>query len=213
MHIPDGYLSPAVVVTTYAVALPLWAFGFKKLKEALNEETLPLIGALSALSFIIMMLNIPIPGGTSGHAVGAALIAILFNPWIAFIAISVVLLIQAVVFGDGGVSTFAANSLAMGFVGAFVGYYVFKMFKRYKFAPFLAGWSAVVASSFLVAFLLGIEPIFWSKNGTPLYFPFGLKETIPALVGAHMLFFGVVEALFTGLVYNYLKSKKAEFAQ
>ncbi len=213
MHIPDGYLSPTVVVATYAVALPLWVIGFKKLKEALNEKTLPLIGALGAMSFIIMMLNIPIPGGTSGHAVGAVLIAILFNPWVAFIAISVVLLIQAVIFGDGGISTFASNALAMGFVGSFVGYYIFNAFKKYKFAPFLAGWGGIVASSFLIALLLGIEPIFWSKNGTPLYFPFGLKETMIALVGAHMLFFGVVEAIFTGLVYNYLKSKKAEFAQ
>ncbi len=211
MHIPDGYLSPTVVIATYAVALPLWVYGFKKLKSSLNEETLPLIGVLSAMSFIIMMLNIPIPGGTSGHAVGAVLIAILFNPWIAYISISIVLLIQAIIFGDGGISTFATNSLTMGFVGAFVGYYVFEALKKYKFAPYLAGWSGIVASSLLVAILLGIEPIFWTKNGMPLYFPFGLKTTIPALVGAHMLFFGVVEAIFTGLIYNYVKNKNLEF--
>ncbi|MFK5881975.1 MAG: energy-coupling factor ABC transporter permease, partial [Sulfurospirillum sp.] len=123
MHIPDGYLSPTTVVATYAVVAPLWVYGFKKLKASLNEETLPLIGALSAMSFIIMMFNIPIPGGTSGHAVGAALIAILFNPWIGFVSVSLVLLIQAVVFGDGGISTLAANALSMAFVGSFVGYY------------------------------------------------------------------------------------------
>ena len=211
MHIPDGYLSPTVVIVTYAIALPLWIYGFKKLKTTLNEETLPLIGVLSAMSFIIMMLNIPIPGGTSGHAVGAVLIAILFNPWIAFISISVVLLIQAIIFGDGGISTFATNALTMGFVGSFVGYYIFEAFKKYKFAPYLAGWAGIVASSLLAAILLGIEPIFWTKNGMPLYFPFGLKTTIPALVGAHMLFFGVVEAIFTGLIYNYVKNKNLEF--
>lgn len=211
MHIPDGYLSPTVVIVTYAIALPLWIYGFKKLKTTLNEETLPLIGVLSAMSFIIMMLNIPIPGGTSGHAVGAVLIAILFNPWIAFISISVVLLIQAIIFGDGGISTFATNALTMGFVGSFVGYYIFEAFKKYKFAPYLAGWAGIVASSLLAAILLGIEPIFWTKNGMPLYFPFGLKTTIPALVGAHMLFFGVVEAIFTGLIYNYVKNKNMEF--
>ncbi len=211
MHIPDGYLSPTVVIVTYTIALPLWIYGFKKLKTTLNEETLPLIGVLSAMSFIIMMLNIPIPGGTSGHAVGAVLIAILFNPWIAFISISVVLLIQAIIFGDGGISTFATNALTMGFVGSFVGYYIFEAFKKYKFAPYLAGWTGIVASSLLAAILLGIEPIFWTKNGMPLYFPFGLKTTIPALVGAHMLFFGVVEAIFTGLIYNYVKNKNMEF--
>ncbi len=210
MHIPDGYLSPTVVVGTYSVAIPLWVYGLKKLKKSLDEETLPLIGALSALSFIIMMINIPIPGGTSGHAVGAVLIAILFNPWIAYIAVSIVLLIQAVIFGDGGISTFGANALSMGFVGAFVGYYVFNALKKYKFAPYLAGWSGIVISSLVVAILLGIEPIFWTKDGMALYFPFDLKTTIPALVGSHILFFGVVEAIFTGLIYNYIKNKNLE---
>jgi len=206
MHIPDGYLSPATVVASYTIAIPLWVYGFKKLKETLNEETLPLIGGLSALSFIIMMFNIPIPGGTSGHAVGAALIAILFNPWIGFISISLVLLIQSLIFGDGGISALAVNSLSMGFLGSFVGYYVFNLLKGKKFAPFIAGWSGIVASSILVALALGIQP-YWSEAGKPLYFPFGLSTTIPALVGSHMLFFGVVEGIFTQLIYNYITNK------
>jgi len=209
MHIPDGYLSPQTVVATYVVAVPLWVYGFKKLKESLNEETLPLIGALSAMSFIIMMFNIPIPGGTSGHAVGAVLIALLFNPWVSFISVSLVLLIQAVIFGDGGISTFASNALAMGFAGAFVGYYVYKLLSKNKFAPFIAGWSGIVASSILISILLGIQPIFWTHNGQPLYFPFGLKTTFVALVGSHMLFFGIVEGVFTNLVFNFLKNKKS----
>jgi len=206
MHIPDGYLSPATVVASYTVAIPLWVYGFKKLKETLNEETLPLIGGLSALSFIIMMFNIPIPGGTSGHAVGAALIAILFNPWIGFISVSLVLLIQSLIFGDGGISALAVNSLSMGFLGSFVGYYVFNLLKDKKFAPFIAGWSGIVASSILVALALGIQP-YWSETGKPLYFPFGLSTTIPALVGSHMLFFGIVEGIFTQLIYNYITNK------
>ncbi|MEO1923930.1 MAG: energy-coupling factor ABC transporter permease, partial [Nautiliaceae bacterium] len=91
MHIADGYLSPTTVLVSYAVAVPLWVYGFKKLKEKLNEETLPVIGALAALSFIIMMFNVPVPGGTSGHAIGASLIAIIFDPWIAFVSVSLVL--------------------------------------------------------------------------------------------------------------------------
>ena len=208
MHIPDGYLSVPTVIATYAVAIPLWIIGFKKLKKRLNEETLPLIGALSALSFIVMMFNIPIPGGTSGHAVGAVLIAILFNPWIGFISVSLVLLIQALVFGDGGISTLAANALSMAFVGSFVGYYIFKAVKKYKFAPFIAGWSGIVASSVIVALLLGIQPIFWSEGGHPLYFPFDLKTTFIALVGSHALFFGVVEGIFTMLAYRFLQKRE-----
>jgi cobalt/nickel transport system permease protein len=208
MHIPDGYLSPEIAIATYLTATPLWIYGFKKLKTILNEETLPLIGVLSAMSFIIMMFNIPIPGATSGHAVGAVIIAILFDPWIAFISVSLVLLIQAVIFGDGGVSTYAANALSMAFVGSFAGYYTFNFFKKIKFAPFIAGWTGIVSSSVLTSFLLGIEPIFWNENGHPLYFPFDLKTTFVALVGSHMLFFGVVEGVFTMLVYSYIKQKK-----
>ena len=208
MHIPDGYLSPTTVVITYAVVVPLWMYGFKKLKSSLNEETLPLIGALSAMSFIIMMFNIPIPGGTSGHAVGAALISILFNPWIGFISVSLVLLIQATVFGDGGVSTLAANALSMAFVGSFLGYYSFMLLKRYKFAPFFAGWIALVGSSVLTSVLLGIQPLFWVADGKPLYFPFDLKVTFMALVGSHILFFGVVEGIFTAFVYSFIKKRE-----
>jgi cobalt/nickel transport system permease protein len=207
MHIPDGYLSPETVLVSYAVTIPLWIYGFKKLKQTLNEETMPLIGGLSALSFIIMMFNIPIPGGTSGHAVGASLIAILFNPWIGFISVSLVLLIQSIIFGDGGISALAINSLGMGFIGSFIGYYTFISLKNIKFAPFIAGWLGIVTTSLFIAIVLGIQP-FWSENGKPLYFPFGLETTITALVGSHMLFFGVVEGIFTQLIYNYLKEDK-----
>ena len=207
MHIPDGYISPTTVVVTYAIALPLWIYGLKKLKEQLNEETLPLIGALSAMSFVIMMLNIPIPGGTSGHAVGAALIAILFGPWVGFVSVSLVLLIQAVVFGDGGVSTYALNTLSMAFAGSFSAYFVFQKIKNKKFAPFVAGWTGLISSAIVTATFLGIQPIFWTHNGQPLYFPFGIKTTFVAIVGSHMLFFGVVEGIFTQLIYNYLQNK------
>ena len=205
MHIPDGYLSPVTCIATYAVTLPLWIIAFKKLKEKLDETTLPLIASLSALSFIIMMFNIPIPGGTSGHAVGAALIAILFGPWVASLCVSLVLLIQALVFGDGGMTTFAANSLAMGFMASFSSYYLFQKISNKVYAPFICGWVGIVASSFVVAILLGIQPLIAiDVNGQPLYFPFGLALSLPAVVGSHMLFFGIVEGIFTGLAYRYI---------
>lgn len=213
MHIPDGYLSPLTVGVSYAIALPLWAIGFKKLKEKLNEETLPLIGALSALSFIVMMLNIPLPGGTSGHVVGAVLISLLLDPWIAFISVSLVLLIQAIIFGDGGISTYAVNSLSMAFVASFVGRAIYERFKDFKYAPFLAGWIGLVSSAVFISFVLGIQPIFWVENGKPLYFPFDLKTTFIAMVGSHLLFFGIVEGIFTQLLFNYFKEKKNETLQ
>ena len=210
MHIPDGYISPETAIATYAVAVPLWIYGFKKLKEKLNEETLPTLAALSALSFIIMMFNIPIPGGTSAHAVGAVAIAILFGPWVGYVAISLVLLIQAVVFGDGGISAWAVNSLSMGFIGSFVGYYLFEVLKsKTKFAPFIAGYVGIVFSALFVGFILGIQPIFWTQNGHPLYFPFSLKVAIPAMLGAHLIV-GFVEGTLTQIVYKLVGEKNEE---
>jgi cobalt/nickel transport system permease protein len=205
MHIPDGYISPATVITTYAIALPLWAKAFSELKKNLDEESLPLLSSLSALSFIIMMFNIPVPGGTSGHALGVALLAIVFGPWVASLALSVVLFIQALVFGDGGISAFALNSLAMGFGGAFSASFVYEKLKQKNYSVFLAGWISAVASSFVVALVLGIQPLIAVSDGKPLYFPFDLSVTIPALVGSHMVFFGVVEGIFTKIAYGVLE--------
>jgi len=205
MHIPDGYLSPATCGAAYAVAVPLWMIGLKKVKSALDEESLPFIASLTALSFIIMMFNIPIPGGTSGHAVGASLLAILFGPWVSFVSVSLALLIQALLFGDGGVTTFAANSLGMAGAGAWGGWWIYRAVRGRRFAPFVAGWGSLVLSSVVIGLFLGIQPmIATGADGRPLYFPFGLTATMTALVGAHMLAFGVVEGIFTQLGYRFL---------
>ena len=204
MHIPDGYIAPSVYTVSYLVAIPLWIKGFHILKKRLDEETLPLIASLSALAFVIMMFNIPIPGGTSGHVIGVALISILFGPWIAFLSISLVLFIQAILFGDGGITTFAINALSMGFVGAFSSYFIYKNIKS-KYNIFLAGYIGAVASSILVAFVLGIEPLIAvDSDGKPLYFPFGLETTFYALVGSHLVFFGLIEGIFTNFAYKFL---------
>jgi cobalt/nickel transport system permease protein len=209
MHIPDGYLSPETCIAGYAVAIPLWIYGFKKLKETLNEKTLPILGAVSALSFVIMMFNIPVPGGTTAHPVGAVLISILFGPWVGYVSVSLVLLIQAIVFGDGGITTWAINSLSMGFIGSFVGYYVFQLVKNYKFGPFIAGYVGIVCSALFTGIMLGIQPIFWTHNGHPLYFPFGLKVSVPAMVIAHLVI-GFAEGLLTQIVYSLLNKTVAE---
>ncbi len=201
MHIPDGYISPKVFVPFYLLFIPLFVKGIKKLRKQLDNEVLPLLSSLTALSFIIMMFNIPIPGGTSGHALGTALIAIIFGPWAGFMAICLVLLLQALLFGDGGITTYAINAIAMGFVASFSGYYTYKLLKNKisdKLNYFFSGWVSIVLASVVVAIVLGIEPsIAKNASGVPIYFPYGLKVTLPAIVGSHMLFFGVIEGFFT----------------
>lgn len=214
MHIPDGYLSPPTYIATYAVMSPLFIYGLKKAKKDLTEESIPLLSALTALSFLVMMLNIPIPGGTSGHVIGAAVIAILFNPWIAFLSISLVLIIQAFIFGDGGITALAVNSFAMGFVSAFTGNYVYRLLKKIineKAALFLSGWSSIVAAAIIIAVVLGIQPLIASDSlGNPLYFPFGLEVTIPAIVGSHIIYFGIAEGIYTLIVIKFMKKINKE---
>ena len=212
MHIPDGYLSPSTYITSYVVTAPFFAYGLKKVRKILAEESLPVISALTALSFLVMMLNIPIPGGTSGHAIGTAVIAILFGPWMAFLSITFVLTIQALVFGDGGITALAVNAFGMGLVAAIVGYYAFQFLSKIlneKIALFIAGWSSIVAAAFILAIVLGIQPLIATDAaGKPLYFPFGLKITIPAMAGSHALYFGIAEGIYTVIIIEFLKKQK-----
>ncbi len=209
MHIPDGYISPKVFVPFYLLFIPLVVKGFKKMRHKMDEQVLPLLSSLTALSFIIMMFNVPVPGGTSGHALGAALIAILFGPWAGFLSVSLVLLLQALLFGDGGITTYAINAMAMGYVASFSGYYTWKVLKDKvpdNISYFFSGWVSIVLASAVVAVVLGVEPLI-AKNpqGVPVYFPYGFKITFPAVVGSTILVFGIIEGLFTAFGVSYFR--------
>jgi cobalt/nickel transport system permease protein len=109
MHIPDGYLGPQTYIPLYVVFISIITVAIKKLKKQLTAKLVPFLGMASAFTFLIMMFNIPIPGGTSGHAVGAALVAIILGPWASMVSVSVALIIQALVFGDGGITAIGAG--------------------------------------------------------------------------------------------------------
>ena len=130
MHIPENYLSPSTCAVLGAVMLTAWIVAVKKVKEEVPPDKLPLIGVGAAFSFLGMMFNIPLPGGTTGHAVGGTLIAILFGPWSACLAVSIALLVQAVFFGDGGILAFGANCFNMALVLPFSGYFVCNLLKE-----------------------------------------------------------------------------------
>jgi cobalt/nickel transport system permease protein len=214
MHIPDGYLSPSTCVATYAVSAVCVGLAAKKVAKELDERKIPLIAVASAFSFVIMMFNIPIPGGTTGHAVGGTLIAILLGPWTAMLAISLALLVQALLFGDGGVTTFGANCLTMGVIMPFVGYSFYRMIsgdgsskKRSLAGTFIGSYIGINLAAFAVAVLLGIQPMIASDaKGIPLYSPFPLKITVTVMMAEHLTFFGLAEALTSVLVLKYLMS-------
>lgn len=218
MHIPDGYLSPQTYIPLYGVAVAFWGVALKKLKKQLTARQVPYLSMAAAFSFLIMMFNIPIPGGTTGHAVGGAIIAILLGPWTAVIAVSVVLIIQAIVFGDGGITAIGANCFDMAIVLPFVSYWVFKLLNgknregaRLYIASFLAGWSGLVVAAAVAGFLFGIQPLIaTSANGAPLYAPYPLAVALPAMVGEHALVFGVVEGAVTALLLKYFMKHDPE---
>lgn len=209
MHIPDGYLSPQTYIPLLGAFVTTASLAVKKVKKDMETQTIPFLGMASAFTFLIMMFNIPIPGGTTGHAVGSAIIALLFGPWAALLSVSVALIIQALVFGDGGITAIGANCFNMAFVMPFVAYYTFRWIakrneKRYVFAAFLAGYVSLNIAAIVTAIQFGIQPIIATgSDGNPLYSPYPLKVALPAMALEHLLLFGLVEGFVTSLVFKY----------
>src|SRR5580765_4900134 len=127
MHIPDGYLSPSTCAAFYAASVPVWIAAGRRVRRIVKTRYVPLVAVGAAYCFLVMMLNVPIPDGTTAHAVGAVLVAVLLGPWAAVIAVSIALAIQALFFGDGGVLAFGANCFNMAFVMPMAGYAVYRV--------------------------------------------------------------------------------------
>ena len=211
MHIPDGYLSPQTYVPLYGVSLVFWGIALKKVKRELSAKQVPYVAMAAAFSFLIQMFNIPIPGGTTGHAVGGSIVALLLGPWTAVIAVSVVLVSQAFIFGDGGITAIGANCFNMAVVMPFVSYWVFKAVKgrsagrkRISAASFLAGYAGLTMAALCAGTELGVQPLIaHGADGRPLYAPYPLSMAVPAMALEHLLLFGIVEGVMTALLLNY----------
>ena len=219
MHIPDGYLGPATSGVFYAIMAPLWFAASRRVKKTLNARQVPLLAIGAAFSFVIMMFNVPIPGGSTGHAVGGVLVAILLGPWAAMIAITVALVIQALLFGDGGVTAIGANCFNMAVVIPCVGYSVYKLIgggaavnsSRRVVAAFVAGYAGINVAALLAGVEFGLQPhLCHTEAGQALYCPYGLRIAVTAMAGEHLLVFGWVEAIVTALVVKYLQNHAPE---
>jgi cobalt/nickel transport system permease protein len=211
MHIPDGYLSPQTYAPLYAVSISFWALALRRIKGELSNKHIPYIAMAAAFSFLIQMFNIPVPGGTTGHAVGAAIIAILLGPWVAVLAISVVLIIQAIIFGDGGITAVGANCFNMAVVMPFVSYWTFILIKgrknegkRFYIAAFMAGYIGLSIASVVTAIEFGIQPLIAAgADGKPLYSPYPLSIAIPAMAVEHLALFSIIEGIVTVMILKY----------
>jgi cobalt/nickel transport system permease protein len=211
MHIPDGYLSPQTYVPLFGASFVFWSVALKKIKKELSIKHIPYLAMAAAFSFLIMMFNVPIPGGTTGHAVGAGIIAILLGPWTAVIAVSVGLIIQAIVFGDGGITAIGANCFNMAVVMPFVSYGVFRLIRgraggglRLSVAAFLSGYVGLSIAAVVTGFEFGVQPMLATgPDGRPLYAPYPLSVALPVMALEHLLLFSIVEGVVTVLLFRY----------
>jgi cobalt/nickel transport system permease protein len=218
MHIPDGYLGPNTYMAFWIIMIPIWYYAGKKLSTELRSKQVPLLALAAAFSFVIMMFNVPIPGGSTGHAVGGAIIGIVLGPWAAVIAISVALVMQALMFGDGGITAIAANCFNMAVVMPFIAYYSYRFISgdseltssRRVIAAGIAGYISLTLAAFCTGVEFGLQPILnHTPEGVPLYMPYPLGVTVPAMVLEHALGFSILEAVITALIFAYIQRTDA----
>ena len=219
MHIPENYLSPSTCAVFDVAMVPIWGYAVKKVRETVPREKMPLVGIAAAFCFLSMMFNIPLPGGTTGHAVCGTLIAILFGPWAACLAVSVALIIQAVFFGDGGILAIGANCFNMAFVLPMVGYAIYKALssriegrKGELVGAGVGSYVGLNAAALLAAIEFGIQPLlFTDASGAALYCPYPLSVSIPAMMLGHLTVAGLAEIGFTVGILAFLRSAVPSF--
>jgi cobalt/nickel transport system permease protein len=180
----------------------------------LNTRMIPLLSVFAAFSFVIMMFNLPLPGGTTGHAVGMGVAGIVLGPWASIVAISVALVIQAIFFGDGGITAIGANCFNMAVVGSLVAYAVYRLLSRGAaigssrrvVAAGMAGYAGINVAALCAAIEFGIQPtLFHDASGAPLYAPYGLGVSIPAMLIGHLTFAGLAELVISSGIVAWLQ--------
>ncbi len=206
MHIPHGYLSPEVAIGGYVVSVGVCAVAVWKANRDLSERQVPLLGVMAAFVFAAQMLNFPIPGGTSGHFLGALMLAVLLGPLTSCLVMAVVLTIQCLAFADGGLDALGANILNMGVVAGMGCYYVLLLLKKilpktragYSASVAIASWVSIVGSAAFCAAELSLSG-----------FPLGV--TLPLMVSIHSLI-GLGEAAITVAVLTVLMEARPDLA-
>lgn len=208
MHIPDGFLNTATVATTCAVSAVAVAGAVRIANNKIGEKQVPLMGVTAAFIFAAQMLNFPVIGGTSGHLIGAALAAILLGPWAGMLIMTCVLIVQCLVFQDGGLLALGANVLNMGIVATFAGYYVYRGMSSIMggdrrgmlVGGFLGAWASVLLASIACALEL------WLSGTSPLHL------ALPAMAGWHALI-GVGEGLITTAALSLVLATRRDIVQ
>lgn len=197
MHVPDGFLNLGTSAATGVVATAAVALALRGARRELDDRTAPLAGLVATFVFAAQMVNFPIAAGTSGHLLGGALAAVLVGPYTATLCITVVLLVQALLFADGGLTALGTNVTLMAVVGVWVGYAVFRAALR--LLPRSSGMIPIAAGAGGLASVpasAGVFALLFSIGGAA---PISLSTLLSAMVGVHTVI-GIGEAVITGLV-------------
>jgi cobalt/nickel transport system permease protein len=204
MHIPDGFVNLGTAVATYAASAGAIAFSVRRTANRLHERQVPLMGVMAAFVFVAQMINFKVIGGTSGHLLGGALVAILLGPWAGTLVMTAVLAVQALVFQDGGLLALGANMFNMAVVGVWSAYAVYRTIRRVwpgqrgaVVGGFAAAWISVVLASVVAAVELGVSGM------APL------RVVLPAMGLVHMLI-GIGEGLITTAVVTFVAATRKD---
>jgi cobalt/nickel transport system permease protein len=196
MHIPDGFLNAPVSITTTLLAAAGLTIAIRDVKKYLPEHQVPLIGLSAAFIFAAQMLNFPVAAGTSGHLVGATLVAILLGPSAATLVISAVLILQCLMFADGGITALGANIFNLGIVAPIVGFAVYRLILRISksdalfyrlFATAFSAWTSTVVAAIFCSIELALSHAA------------AIQLVLPAMTAVHMII-GLGEAAITAFV-------------
>jgi cobalt/nickel transport system permease protein len=201
MHILDGFLSITICVLMYVIAVGFLIFSWRKVKAEYSSSTTPLLAVSSAFVFAAQMINFPILYGTSGHLVGGTFLTMLLGPYAAILSMTIVLMMQALIFADGGITTFGANVFNMAIIGG-LSFFVVKTLTaesrskgRLFLSIFAASWLSVVLGALAAGLQMGFSPIFSDAGG--------IIFTIPAMLFWHVLI-GLGEAAITAILLTQL---------
>ncbi len=207
MHIPDGMLDTRTWVTAWAGSASALAYASREVRRRLTDSQLVLMAVLAALIFALQMLNFPVAGGTSGHFAGGAMAAILVGPWAAMLVMSAVLIVQALLFADGGITALGANIVNMAIVAPFVGWTVHRAVMRLSnakamrsLAAFVAAWAGCLLAALAAAFEL------WVSSRAPLAVVAGAMGFWHALIG-------IGEGLITAGLVSYVSAVRPDLLE
>lgn len=200
MHVPDGFLGPRTWLPAAGVAALGWSWALQRIRAQLDVRTVPVLGVTTACCFGLMLVAVPLPlGGASVHATGVAVLALRFGVPTAYLAVSLVLALQALLLGDGGVTALPVTAVSLGLGGGAAAVAVRRLLAPLGpgVARFAAGWTAVMVGALGVGAALGLQPLLETDAaGAPLYFPFSWSTVLPALLAPHAVL-GLVEGGIT----------------